>query len=391
MTGRDPFLVDIDHDRLRERIADYFDASLSHEEIGRRYPSVMKTTARFDARQVRDTLLERGGPTENGFVRYAYRPFDTRWLYWEADTKLLDEKRADYRAHVFEGNPWLVFQNKARPDLSPPLVVEDIGGRNQMNSGVYCVPLYLRDAGFGEKGSIISHRPNLSDDAKSYVEGLGVSVTDFFHHVLAVLHDPAYNEANADALRAEGPRIPLPGWPHGETTSAAEELARSAARGRQLACLLDPDAPVPGVTAGALCPEATAIAVPAASEGRNMTGGDFAVTAGWGHLGTGEAVMPGQGQVVERTYTPDERATLGAALPVLGDTTHDIYLNDRAYWRNVPAPVWNYKLGGYQVLKKWLSYREQDILARVLKPEEVQYFTDTARRIAAIVRLAAGK
>ena len=25
------------------------------------------------------------------FVRYAYRPFDTRWLYWEAETKLLDE------------------------------------------------------------------------------------------------------------------------------------------------------------------------------------------------------------------------------------------------------------------------------------------------------------
>ena len=26
-------------------------------------------------------------------------------------------------------------------------------------------------------------------------------------------------------------------------------------------------------------------------------------------------------------------------------------LNDRAYWHNVPAAVWNYKLGGYQVLK----------------------------------------
>ena len=48
----------------------------------------------------------RGGPNEDGFVRFAYRPFDDRWLYWEADTKLLDEKRADYRPHVFEGNMW---------------------------------------------------------------------------------------------------------------------------------------------------------------------------------------------------------------------------------------------------------------------------------------------
>ena len=25
-----------------------------------------------------------------------YRPFDTRWLYWEPETKLLDEKRSEY-------------------------------------------------------------------------------------------------------------------------------------------------------------------------------------------------------------------------------------------------------------------------------------------------------
>ena len=106
-TSRDGFLVDVDLDRLKARIADYFDAGLSHEEIARRYPGAMKTTARFDARAVRDALLKRGGPDETGFVRFAYRPFDNRWLYWEAETKLLDEKRADYRPHVFEGNLWL--------------------------------------------------------------------------------------------------------------------------------------------------------------------------------------------------------------------------------------------------------------------------------------------
>ena len=64
-----------------------------------------------------------------------------------------------------------------------------------------------------------------------------------------------------------------------------------------------------------------------------------------------------------------------------GETTFDIHLNDRAFWRNVPASVWNYRIGGYQVLKKWLSYRERAVLDRPLKPEEVQLFTDTARRI----------
>ena len=97
--------------------------------------------------------------------------------------------------------------------------------------------------------------------------------------------------------------------------------------------------------------------------------------------------MPGQGRVMERPYTSDERAALGDASETLGEATFDVYLNDRAYWRNVPAAVWNYKLGGYQVLKKWLSYRESKVLGRSLLPEEVLHFTDTARRIAAILQL----
>ncbi len=87
--------------------SDYFDPALTHREIARRYPRVMKGTARYDARAVRDHLLKRGRPDESGFIRFAYRPFDVRWLYWEAETELLDRKRADYRTHEFEGNVWL--------------------------------------------------------------------------------------------------------------------------------------------------------------------------------------------------------------------------------------------------------------------------------------------
>ena len=384
-TSRDGFLVDTDLDRLRARVDDYFDTDLSHEKIARRYPGVMKTTARFDARGVRDALLARGRPVEAGFVRLAYRPFDIRWLYWEAETKLLDEKRADYKPHVFEGNVWLVLQNKARPDLSPPIAISNIGDLNQMNSGVYCVPVWLSDNDFGIDRSRLQRRPNLSGRAQSYLERLGASVEDLFHHILAVLHDPTYNLINADAMRAEGPRIPLPGWPDGEADGAAEALAKSAERGRELARLLDSETPVPGVTQGFLRPEIAALAVPSTINGGNMTGDDFALTAGWGHFGAGDAVMPGQGRVIERAYTSAERAALGDTVATLGETTFDIYLNARAYWRNIPAAVWTYKLGGYQVLKKWLSYRERGVLGRPLKSEEVQYVTDTARRIGAIL------
>ena len=54
----------------------------------------------------------------------------------------------------------------------------------------------------------------------------------------------------------------------------------------------------------------------------------------------------------------------------------------------MPANVWNYRLGGYQVLKKWLSYRERKLLGRDLRVEEVGYFSEVARRIGAILLLA---
>ena len=381
-TSRDGFLVDVDLDRLRARVGDYFDADLSHEEIARRYPGVMKTTARFNAHAVRDKLLSRGGPDERGFIRFAYRPFDNRWLYWEAETKLLDEKRADYRTHVFEGNVWLeAREREAKEDFSRGTLVRCLAD-NFGNGLSSFFPAWLRDEGIGNSGK---HSPNLSGEAQRYIDRIGADVEDLFHHALAVLHDPAYREANAGALRMEWPRIPLPGWPDSKAEGAAEALAESAAKGRELAALLDPETPVPGVTTGVLRPEVAAISVPSTTLGRNMAGDDFALTAGWGHYGSGGAVMPGQGSAKDRVYTPDERAALGDALPTLGETTFDVYLNGNAFWRNVPAAVWRYKLGGYQVLKKWLSYRERGILGRPLRPEEVQHITDTARRIGAIL------
>ncbi len=384
-TSRDSFLVDTDLDRLRARVDDYFNNSLSHDDIAQRYPSVMKATALFDARLVRDALMSRGGPVENGFIRYAYRPFDNRWLYWEAETKLLDGKRADYKPHVFMGNMWLSAAQHLRKGEAEPqtYLTQYLGSLHMIERTAFWFPAWLLDDGLGVSGN--GRRPNLSGAAQRYLKRLDAGVEDLFHYVLAVLHDPAYSEANAGALRMEWPRIPLPGWPDGKAEGAADALAQSAARGHEFARLLDPEAPVPGVTQGELRQEIAAIAVPATSDGRNMTSDDFAVTAGWGHFGSGQAVMPGKGRAIERDCTRDERIALGDAILTLGETTFDIYLNDRAYWRNIPAAIWDYKLGGYQVLKKWLSYREHKVLDRALSPEEVQYFADTARRIGAIL------
>jgi hypothetical protein len=130
----------------------------------------------------------------------------------------------------------------------------------------------------------------------------------------------------------------------------------------------------------------------------NPAAGDLAVTAGWGHAGRGGIAMPAKGLAVKRPYSNAELAafregladlglTCDQLMSCLGGACWDVYLNDRAYWRCVPDRVWTYTTGGYQVMKKWLSYRERPLLGRDLKPDEARYVTEMARRIAAILLL----
>ena len=106
--------------------------------------------------------------------------------------------------------------------------------------------------------------------------------------------------------------------------------------------------------------------------------------------------MPGRGLSRTRDYTPSERTaleaeasaqgmTLDALLALIGARTLDVHLNADTFWANVPEKVWDYALGGYQVIKKWLSYRERSVLGRPLKLDEALYVSQMVRRIAAIL------
>jgi len=185
-----------------------------------------------------------------------------------------------------------------------------------------------------------------------------------WYHALAIGYSPEYLTKNADGIRQDWPRIPLP--------KVKDSLLASAAFGRQVAALLDTEAPVPGVTAGKIRDDLKIIAVFQRVDGKpaKPESGDLDLTAGWGHGGKGGVTMPGKGKPIRRD-----------------DGAYDIFLNEDACWRNVPEAVWGYTIGGYQVIKKWLSYREKPLLGRGLTPDEVRYITEIARRLANLVAM----
>jgi hypothetical protein len=387
-TKRDDMVVDIDRTALESRLSAYFDRNITHEQIALICPRAMEETARFNPRASREHLIRRGYLSDN-VVRYAYRPFDVRWVYWEPETRLLGEKVPGYFPQVSPDNSWLsAGQHNRKQSFYQPQFTRVLADHHLVESNVGMFPLCLHS---GSIENVLL--PNLTEAATCYLRETGSDDRALFSHSLAVLHARDYGRENAGALRQDWPRVPLP--------ASRELLEESAALGRRVAALLDTEAEVAGVTTGTIRPELRVLGGVASAPGvaLNPTAGDLAVTAGWGHPGKGGITMPGKGRLLERDYTAAERESMGRgagalglspeqALTLLGETCCDVFLNDRAFWRCVPANVWTYTIGGYQVIKKWLSYRERDLLGRDLTPDEARHVTAMTRRIAALLLLS---
>jgi len=379
-TSRDSLVVDIDRDRLEARMRQYFGTDSTDAEIAELVPGAMENSARFDAMTTRRALQEKGfRPWQ--ILRYAYRPYDVRWLYWEPETKLLDEKRSEYIKQAIP-SPCLAAQQKSRGDSSPPQLISQAGCLDLLDRGASCFPATVIDVA-GTLLSEVRVSPNLSVAAVSRLSALGSDSEELFFHALTAMHTPRYRSENIGALLGDWPRIPIP--------ATVELLANSAALGRRLADLLDPE------SSFQLAAEWSFLAALKFPQSLDINDA-LKITAGWGYRGPGSTVMPGQGSAPERPWGTAEREKIAAlaatqhlsteaALALLGETCVDVHLNGESFWSAVPITVWNYTLGGYQVLKKWLSYREFTLLGRPLHSEEAAYFAQVVRRIAAILLL----
>ncbi len=365
-TSRDDALVDIDRAALEQRMRRYCDPHVADEEVRRIAPSLMEKTSGFDPKLTRSALQKRGFRSEN-ITRYAYRPFDVRWLYWESETKLLDRNRSEYFPQITQENIWIAAAQKQRRDFDPPVITKSLGSLHLIERGANLFPVYIKPFHHRDE-----YQPNLSNAATDYLARLDADAPALFHHIVAILHAPAYRADNAGALKQDWPRIPLP--------ATQDQLLASAELGRQIAALLDTETPLPGITQGKPRPELTNIALLTVMGSAPLTPEHLKLTAGWGHAGKGDVTMPGKGRTESRPFTAQEQ-------PALGDETLDVYLNADCRWKNLPRPVWEYTLGGYQVLKKWLSYREYELLNRPLSADEALEFTWMARRIAALILL----
>ncbi len=400
MEKRGGALIDIDRKALEQHMKMYYDPHVSWEELTTLRTGLTGNAARFDAKQTRAKVLATESYQQERLRRYAVRPFDNRWCYYSATRPLWNEPRPRLWAQCWHGNAFLMSRpaGVSSPEGVPIGYTTLLGDNDYQRGHAYYFPLRLQKHATETATAVTAtssdneHAPiiaNLAPLAREYLAKLGITNPDedaetatlLWMHALAIGYSPRYLSENADGIRQDWPRIPLP--------LDREVLLHSAALGQQVAALLDTEQPVDGVTAGHMRPELKYIGVLKRADGGsiNRTAGDLDVRAGWGYAGRGGMIMPGKGQVQQRAYTPDEQAAIGDVTVVLGEVTCDIFINDMVYWCNIPQRVWEYTIGGYQAIKKWLSYREYAVLGRALSLDEAREMRDMARRLAALVLL----
>jgi hypothetical protein len=183
--------------------------------------------------------------------------------------------------------------------------------------------------------------------AESHGElGRAFGARDIFDYAYALFHAPEYRSRYHSQLRVGFPRLPL-----SADTALVEWLCDV---GRQL------------VETHTMLPSAERSDTP-----RDMAswrgGGDYRVAAGYPRLSTNPA---------------DEREGTAPAIPVR------LAINERTFLEPIAAEDWEFRLGGYPVVPRWLQARRRQRLnaaERCYLPHLIQVVR-TTRRLADCLR-----
>lgn len=411
--NRGEALITTSREQVLERMQFFLHPTIPFNALGTRVHGLTQPWAGYHAESVR-TAMQKDSPFDAAkAVRFCVKPFDMRWAYVDTIPGLWNRSRPELVRAAGLGSGFLLLRRRAPRALDGAafMMTRCLIDQHVMHKDAYVIPFWLADDArparpsetmplfdIGEEGSAAgAGRPNLSERALEYLAGIGVpdaqvsqeSAALVWLHALAVGYSPLYLEENGDAIRNDWPRVPLP--------MALEGLRASAQLGQRIADLLDLDRG--DVILGPRSRELRrTIAVLTKAGGAAVVPehGDLAVTAGWATEQTrvqrsgavSRIVMPSGGKTVIRHRTDDERGSLSDdELELLGTDVVDVYLNDDVYWRGVPQAAWDFKIGGFQVLRKWLSYRASNILERDLALAEVRAFTSICLRLTELVLL----
>ena len=390
MEKRGGALIDSDRWALAARMQAYFDSNIDWPAFELLGHPLAKDAARYKAEKTRTKALAAGTFDDKRIVNYIVRPFDVRHAYFTEIRPVWNETRPELWTQFSVGNQFLMSRPSgvADPEGPPVFFTRCLGDNDAQRGHSYYLPFKKHEPACGMLAG--SAAANLSAPARAWLKHLGLPNPDKdawaaaapWHHALAITYAPQYLVDNADGIAIDWPRVPLP-----DTRALFDN---SIALGAQVAALLDTELHVPSVTSGTIAEHLRVLG--------GISSTDLNVNADWGRRDRMARINPGRGRIRMRNWTETEKEALRTGFSAEGideargfallGLAVDVYLNDTTFWRGVPEAAWNYVIGGYLVIKKWLSYREEAILGRPLSKDEAREVTAMVRRLTALILLS---
>lgn len=199
-THRDHFVIDIDQNKLTERIQVFFDSNKSDEEI--RNELELKDNRDWTLR-----LARKGQFDPKKVLKILYRPFDLQYIYY--DSALIDYGREELMFNMLNGkNDGLILKRSRLIGTSTfqhVFIANTLVDVNFLADQSFLFPLYL----FHEDGS---KTPNLN---QSIWEAINLIVgktapEDILDYVYSVLHSSLFRVKYQEFLKIDFPRVPFP-------------------------------------------------------------------------------------------------------------------------------------------------------------------------------------
>ena len=320
-TDRDELVIDFDKEKLSEKMKIAFSGEYNNL-FAKKYNIENSSSYNF-AEKIKEGKFE-----ANCVMDILYRPFDFRKVYYKTG---------------FTSRPaWEIMQNilyKKNKNLILPRCIygDDVSYfhiSSQMTEihlleqSTYIFPLYLYPPKDKNGNGDILHqngrRENFTAPFRKWLDdryGKTYTPEQVLGYIYAILHSPTYRNRYQELLKTDFPRIPFAG-------DAAQFETLSSLGWSLIQTHLMQEIP-------------------------NLPLGDYMGE------GTDELEKP--------TYSPNLQR---------------LHVNKDNYFDNVPQEVWDFRIGGYQVLDKYLKYRQATKIDRGLTLQEIQHLEKVIKILA---------
>jgi len=336
-TRRDHLLVDFTQQKLLNKLK-IFTGTLPDEMVAQSLR--VNDTPYWKIKKIREKV--KAIKISELIYSYSYRPFDVRYIYYNPEIIERGDARFPLMKHLFVENIAIVTTRKIPPTQKFSAFVTDaIGDIHLIGDQNYYFPLYLyqevkvhkekSNPGnfillFDKKEEYKVKTPNFK---QKFLENINatykkkITPEEIFNYIYAILYASLYREKYIEFLKIDFPRIPFT-----SDYRAFEKLSDLGGKLVELHLLKSP-----------------------------LLNNFFV-----------KYPVKGNDRVDKISYDQHSKR---------------VYINDKQYFEGISKELWEYHIGSYQVLEKWLKDRRE----RVLSLDEIDHYFKIVMAIKSTIEI----